>query len=96
MKRLIFITIIAAVLLIGAAPSAHAKACGSITTAQGTWIVGGTGTSCKKMKRWTRSMLRGKGRPKGWKCHKRGKGSNQSGGCDKRRSTAFFIYYPPH
>jgi hypothetical protein len=76
-----------------------AKACGSVTIANGwTWVVGGGGMSCQKMRKWSSSMVRGKGKPEGWRCHKRGKGPNQSGGCSKgpNGTSPFFIYYPPH
>lgn len=76
----------------------EAKACGSVTIANGwTWVVGGGGMSCSKMRKWSSSMVRGKGKPKGWRCSKRGKGPSQSGGCSRGPSGTgpFFIYYPP-
>jgi hypothetical protein len=77
----------------------EAKACGSVTIGNGwTWVVGGDGISCQKMRKWSSSMIRGKGKPKGWRCQKRGKGPSQSGGCSKgpNGTSPFFIYYPPH
>ena len=76
----------------------EAKACGEVRLkGGGVWWVGGSGLSCRKMDYWARSMLLGNGRPKGWKCSKRGKGNKQSGGCSKGPSGTgpFFIYYPP-
>jgi hypothetical protein len=46
------------------------------------------------MRRWSRSMVKRAGRPRGWDCHRR----RYSGGCTKRtvaRTEPFFVYYPP-
>ena len=87
-------------ILLAAIPDqSEAKACGSVTIGNGwTWIVGGDGISCRKMRNWSSSMIRGKGTPKGWRCSKRGRGPSQSGGCSKgpNGTSPFFIYYPPH
>ena len=90
--------LIALALVLGTPGTAAAKPCGSVTLAGGkSWIVGGAGLSCKKMRRWSRSMLRGHDGPKGWNCRKSGKGRNRSGGCSKgpNGTAPFFIYYPP-
>ncbi len=100
MRRTLGATALISLLFALAVPgSAQAKPCGSITLSGGqSWIVGGAGLSCKKMRRWSRSMLKGDGRPKGWNCRKSGRGSNRSGGCSRgpNGTAPFFIYYPPH
>jgi hypothetical protein len=86
-----------AVSLTGTEP-ARAKSCGSVVLRPGLgWIVGGAGVSCKKMRRWSRSMLSGHRGPRGWHCVKRGHGRRRSGGCSKgpNGTAPFFIYYPP-
>lgn len=91
---------LALILIVLAATPAQseAKACGEVRlSGGGVWWVGGSGLSCRKMDYWAKSMLLGKGRPKGWKCSKRGRGNKQSGGCSRGPSGKgpFFIYYPP-
>lgn len=82
---------------------ASGKPCGEIyLKGGGVWWVGGSGLSCKRMDYWAKSMLLGKGRPKGWQCWKRGKGFKRSGGCSRGWNPQFeqprhtWIYYPPH
>jgi hypothetical protein len=88
------------VTLFAAMPAqSEAKGCGLVTIGNGwSWVVGGDGMSCQKMRKWSSSMIRGKGKPKGWRCQKRGKGPSQSGGCSRgpNGTSPFFIYYPPH
>ena len=85
-------------LSLGAPQAAQAKPCGSVVLRPGLgWIVGGEGLSCRRMRHWSRSMLLGHGRPRGWQCVKRGQGRRRSGGCSKgpNGTAPFFIYYPP-
>jgi hypothetical protein len=73
---------------------AQAKACGSIRVSGSSYVVGGAKASCAFMRRWSRSMVKRQGRPRGWDCHRR----RSSGGCTKRtgaRIEPFFVYYPP-
>ena len=89
---------IALILSIAVPGSAEAKPCGSVVLRPGVgWIVGGTGLSCRRMRRWSRSMLLGWRGPKGWDCRKHGRGRQRSGGCSKgpNGTAPFFIYYPP-
>jgi hypothetical protein len=44
------------------------------------------------MRSWTRRYVTARREPRGWDCRYRG----GRGGCDKRASRAFFIFYPPH
>lgn len=100
-KRLTFAPLLAVALisvpLLLQPAAAEAKPCGSVTLASGhSWVVGGAGISCGFMRKWTRSMLQGNGKPPGWTCHKRGRGYDRSGACSKEpRGTPFFVYYPP-
>lgn len=72
---------------------ALAKPCGDLTAADRTVIVGGAGIGCNFMRNWTKRLMRGSDRrPAGWTCRVR---TRDSGGCDRRRGDAFFIYYPP-
>jgi hypothetical protein len=73
--------------------SALAKPCGDVTVGSRTVVVGGAGVGCKFMRSWTKRLMRGTNRePAGWNCKVR---SRTSGGCDRRHSRDFFIYYPP-
>ena len=72
-------------------PSAQALACGDVQARSTTFIVGGGGVGCRFMRRWAGRYLSTRDEPRGWNCHYRG----ASGGCDKRRSRAFFVFYPP-
>ena len=59
------------------------------------YIVGGAKASCDFMRRWSRSLIKRNGDPRGWDCRRRAR----SGGCTKHtgaRIEPFFIYYPPH
>jgi hypothetical protein len=51
--------------------------------------VDGSGVRCNFMLFWTDRFLDHGGEPRGWNCVDLGDG----GGCDKRRSKAFFEYY---
>lgn len=99
MRRALPALVLCVVLLALAIPgTAAAKPCGSVTLGERTWIVGGAGLSCRKMRRWSRSMLRREGRPRGWNCRKDGHGASRSGGCSRgpNGTAPFFIYYPAH
>ena len=100
MKRVLAIAGVTVLGVFAITGSAQAKACGTVSVAKPgwSWVVGGDGMSCRRMRYWTKSMVLGKGRPRGWQCHKRGKGPGQSGGCSRgpNGTSPFFIYYPPH
>lgn len=73
-------------------PQAAAKACGEVKVKHTRLSVGGSpGVDCDFQRRWTKRFLRGGNEPGGWNCHK---SSRTSGGCDKRRSAKFFVFYP--
>ena len=94
-----FLATLVVLIPLGSEP-AQAKGCRDVILGNGwRWVVGGDDRlSCSTMRYWTRSMVKGKGRPKGWKCNKRGSGPSQSGGCTRGSGSnyRFFIYYPPH
>jgi hypothetical protein len=83
---------LAAVLLLVSAPNASANACGEVKVKHHRLTVGGAGVGCGFQRRWTKRFLRRDREPSGWNCHL---SSAYSGGCDKRRSKAFFVFYPP-
>jgi hypothetical protein len=90
--------VVAVVLALTTPQPAQAQPCGSVVLRPGrSWIVGGAGLSCRKMRRWSRSMLLGHRGPRGWHCVKHGDGRRRSGGCSKgpNGTAPFFIYYPP-
>lgn len=79
------------VLLIAHPPRAEANACGSVKVKHTHLSVGGDGVGCAFQRRWAQRFLRGGNEPNGWSCHR---DSSLSGGCDKHRSSAFFVFYP--
>jgi hypothetical protein len=87
--------VLAAAAFTALAPAgAEAKACGSVRVNGSEYVVGGAKASCRFMRRWSRSMVKRSGRPRGWDCHRR----RTSGGCTKHtgaRVEPFFVYYPP-
>ena len=94
MRRCLLVFLLAAACAALAPAGAQAKACGSVHVNAREYVVGGAETSCRFMRRWTRSMVKRRGRPRGWDCHRRAR----SGGCTKHtgaRTEPFFIYYPP-
>ncbi|HEY1276785.1 MAG TPA: hypothetical protein VGF25_17885 [Thermoleophilaceae bacterium] len=88
------IVLVAAVCAALAPAGAEAKACAAIHVNHAEYWVGGAKASCRFMRRWSRSMVKRAGRPRGWDCHRR----RYSGGCTKHtgaRTEPFFVYYPP-
>jgi hypothetical protein len=76
------------------AATAQAKACGDIRVHGSVYVVGGAKASCDFMRRWSRSLVKRDGGPRGWDCHRRAR----SGGCTRHtgaRVEPFFVYYPP-
>ena len=76
------------------AATASGKACGDIRVSGFYYVVGGGKASCDFMRRWSRSLVKRNGGPRGWDCHRR----SRSGGCTKHtgaRIEPFFVYYPP-
>jgi hypothetical protein len=57
-----------------------------------TWVVGRAGAPCTIQRRWTRRYLNHGKEPAGWNCVGRFKPGK--GGCIKRHSDAFFVFYP--
>lgn len=75
-----------------APPEAVAKACGEVKVKHTRLSVGGSsGVGCDFQRRWTKRFLRGGNEPSGWSCRLT---SSTSGGCDKRRGSQFFVFYP--
>lgn len=85
---------VAAIGLFGPLSVAQAKPCGSITVRGFTYTVGGSDgrPKCRFMRNSAKRWIRADNEPKGWNCRR---SSRRSGGCDKKRSDKFFIYYPP-
>lgn len=102
MKRLMVLSalIVLATFTLPTSP-ATAKDCGDVWLNGNVWWVGGSGMPCKKMRRWSRSMLLGKGTPEGWTCQRHNRGRNRSGGCGRgwnpkfQQPRWFWAYYPP-
>lgn len=83
---------VAAVFLLVSASSASANACGEVKVKHHLLTVGGAGVGCGFQRRWTKRFLRRDREPSGWDCRL---SSAYSGGCDRRGSRDFFVFYPP-
>jgi hypothetical protein len=94
LRRIIPLALIATTLPLSLPTNAEARDCGKVRAEGRKYFVSGSdNVSCDFMRKWSKSVARGNGGPRGWDCNQ----GWRSGGCTRGAGfkRKFFTYRPP-